>query len=359
MQRVLAVPLLLQQRVSVDFCVKIGMSASATMNLLRQAYGGQGRKVLSERRVRFWYKAFQTGHTRIADLPRTAKPKTGRSPENIAAVRQAIRRDRRMTVAALSRRLHITQTTVYRILKQDLKMVRKAAKFVPKQLTDYQKRQRQRICELLLRRHELDPKFFSKVVTMDEAWIYQYDPETKVQSTQWLQKNEECPHKFLRARATGKLMLVSFFDSRGLLYYEIVQNRTVNKHVFCNIVNRMRLAFKRRRPKVKQLWLHMDNVPTHKAVMTQEILRRSNIKTVPHPPYSPDLAPSDFWFYAHFKKPLRGIRFGSLDELEGVVARRVGEIPSHLYKHCVNVSWPKHWLRCVARDGGYFEGLDK
>ena len=43
------------------------------------------------------------------------------------------------------------------------------------------------------------------------------------------------------------------------------------------------------------------------------------IKTVPHPPYSPDLAPSDFWLFPK----LRGCRYETIEEMKEAVTKAI------------------------------------
>jgi len=57
---------------------------------------------------------------------------------------------------------------------------------VPKEITEEQKQRRVTICQDLLERQD---DILGHVITGDETWVYQYDPETKRQSTQWKTAN--------------------------------------------------------------------------------------------------------------------------------------------------------------------------
>ncbi len=250
--------------------------------------------------------------------------------------------NKRLTCLGLSSMLNIPKTTVHRILKKDLGLTRKCAKFVPRLLNNRQRNECLCLSELHLRHLELNPGFLKKVITMDEAWVYMYDLELKTQSSQWLSKEEEHPRKALRTCATGKSLLVSFFDWKGVVYHEYVRGRTVNKHLFIQMLHRLRLAMRRRHPGlINDWWLHMDNAPAHKAKLTKMFLERTNTKVLPHPPYSLDMSPNDFWLYSRIKNPLRGRRFANLDDLEEAVDRQIGLIPSADFAHCMLSSWPK------------------
>ncbi len=152
-------------------------------------------------------------------------------------------------------------------------------------------------------------------------------------------------------------MLISFFDSKGLIHREYLRNRTVNTALFIQILGHLHNALRVKRPCVKYL-LHMDNASPHTSRDTRLHLLFRGLRTLPHPPYSPDLAPNDFWFYHRVKKTLKGRRFRNLDELEEAADQAIGQIPSKEYRHCMLHSWPVRWTRCVHHNGAYFEGID-
>ncbi len=93
----------------------------------------------------------------------------------------------------------------------DLKLSKKCAKYVPRLLTPVNVRKRRDCCEFFLRLVRQFPKVLANTVTMDESWVYQYDPETKQQSKQWLPHNSPRPIKALWTRATGKVFFCLFF----------------------------------------------------------------------------------------------------------------------------------------------------
>jgi len=59
------------------------------------------------------------------------------------------------------------------------------AKLVPKNLCVEQKANRLEICQDLQRRLKIEPNFLDKVITGDKSWVFDYDPETKRQSSEW------------------------------------------------------------------------------------------------------------------------------------------------------------------------------
>jgi len=82
--------------------------------------------------------------------------------------------------------VNIDRETVRKILTEDLDMRKVCAKMVPKELTEERKQRRVTICQDLLERQD---DILGRVITDDETWVYQYDPETKWQSAQWKTAN--------------------------------------------------------------------------------------------------------------------------------------------------------------------------
>jgi len=63
------------------------------------------------------------------------------------------------------------------------------------------------------------------------------------------------------------------------------------------------------------LLLH-DNAPAQISPDEQARIKDIGFEQLSHPPYSPDLAPSDFYLFRHLKQQLHGTRFFDDDELE-------------------------------------------
>ena len=77
-----------------------------------------------------------------------------------------------------------------------------------------------------------------------------------------------------------------------------------------------RKRFRRKRPalfKLGQWHFHQDNAAVHNSFLATDYLSKMGIKTVPHPPYSPDLTPCDLWLYPK----LRGYHYEKIGRDEG------------------------------------------
>jgi len=115
----------------------------------------------------------------------------------------------------------------------------------PRILTHDQKQRRLHISSDLLSNAEM----FDRVITGDETWCFQYDPETKRQSMQWKPQNSPRPKKARMSRSQVKTMLVCFFDRKGIVHYEfIAQGQTVNQQCYLEVLTRLREFVRRKRP---------------------------------------------------------------------------------------------------------------
>jgi len=245
-----------------------------------------------------WYKAFSEGRESIKNEPRSGRLSTSKTDNNVEIVRALLRSDRRLTVRMIASELNLNHTTVHQILTEELAMKKLCAKFVPKNLTIEQKDNRKDMCLHLLEQIQRDRNFLKNVITGDEIWIFEYDPETKRQSKEWHRSASPRPKKARRSKSKIKSMLICFFDSEGIVHTEFVpQRHTVNQFYYLEILERLRKRVVRVRPSIADNWmLHHDNAPCHTAIPVIEFLTKKGIRVVPQPPYSPDLSPYEFFF---------------------------------------------------------------
>ena len=100
---------------------------------------------------------------------------------------------------------------------------------VSKLLSEDQKQQRVTVCQDIIERLEDDRDLLGRVITGDESWIFEYDPETKRQSRQWKSPASPRPKIAMMSKSKVKVMLSAFFDIKGIVHFEFLpQGQTVN-----------------------------------------------------------------------------------------------------------------------------------
>ncbi|UYV83854.1 hypothetical protein LAZ67_X000432 [Cordylochernes scorpioides] len=223
----------------------------------------------------------------------------------------------RTLIESLPRR--VAACIAVRVTK-DLDMIRMSSKFVPRILTEKQKEVRMDVYKNMVEMTRTDPEWMQKIITEDETWVYQYDPETKRQSSQWIERGEPKPKKARFTKSKVKTLLVTLFDINGLVHHEFIPfGRTINQEVYLGIMRRLREAVRLKRPERWQNndWiLHIDNARPHTAHVVLQFLAKHSTIHIPHPPYSPDLAPNDFFLYPKLKMKLKGRKFDNVDMIQ-------------------------------------------
>ena len=192
----------------------------------------------------------------------------------------------------------------------------------------------------------------------DESWVYCYDPETKGQSSQWKHAGSPRPKKARQSKSTHKLLMIPFFDSTGMIYMHWVPTgQTVNKEYYVEVLREFRKRFHQKKSalfKSGQWHFHEDNVPVHNSIIVIDYLTKMGIKTVPQPPYSPDLAPCDFCLFPKLKENLRGCRYETIEEMKEAVMKVIDTFTQEDFHGAFQKLLEQY--KCIAAGGDYFEG---
>ena len=149
--------------------------------------------------------------------------------------------------------------------------------------------------------------------------------------------------------------MIPFFDSTGMIYMHWVPTRqTVNKEYYVEVFREFRKRFHQKRSalfKLAQWHFHQDNAPVHNSILVTDYLTKMGIKTVPHPPYSPDLAPCDFWLF----RKLRGCHYETIEEMKEAVTKVINTLTQEDF-HGAFQKLLEWYNKCIAARGDYFEG---
>jgi len=162
----------IEQRICIKFCVANEISCADALKMLQKAYGDSA---LSKTRAYEWHKAFKEGREVIEDLPRSGRPSTSLTEDNIKKVKEIVLENRNSSLREISHELKMSHESVRSILINNLNMRRVAARLVPKDLNFLQKRYREQVSLDMLDRCNSDPTFMKRIITGDETWVYEYD----------------------------------------------------------------------------------------------------------------------------------------------------------------------------------------
>ena len=329
----------------------------------RQCYEGLqeacGDSALPYRTVAWWVKAFRDGRENVTDMPRPGRPAV--SVDDVHNVNALVLADRNVTIRELANDVGLAHSTVLYILKKRLKMRKIASKWVPHELTEYQKWLRYDAARTHLERYEREGEaFLRRIITIDETWAKAYEPQLKRQSNEW--RHSGSPRK-ATVRPTGtnmKTMLIIAYDWDGLILRHVVpQRQTVTAEYYCEFLRtHLRAALRRKRRHFLNnppIILH-DNARPHAAQVVTEFLNHLGWEVLYHPPYSPDISPCDYDLNPKMKTPLRGIRFRTVDDILQAVDRSLRNLQRLGTLNGIQ-RLPHRWERVLHNGGDYFEGL--
>ncbi len=346
----------MEQRVNIKFCYKLKKTAAETHQMLLQAYG---EEAVSKKCVYEWFKRFRDGKETVEDEPRSGRPSTSRTSDMIEEVREMLARDRRLTLRLMAEELGIGKETVRTIVREDLGKRKICSRFVPHRLTAEQKEKRMECANDFISMCRGNRSFLTTIVTGDETWCYQYDPETKRQSMAWCSPSSPRPSKSRLQKSKVKTMLIAFFDSHGVIHKEFVPpGQTVNAAFYEQVLKRLLQRIRRVRPELHRTgsWVLLhDNAPAHAAIRVRQFLAQRSVTVIDHPPYSPDLAPADFFLFPRLKIALKGTRFEDLDDIQESVTTTLQTIPAEAFSGSFHKLFER-CQRCIEREGDYFEG---
>ena len=295
----------------------------------------------------------------MEDDGKCGRSKEVRTPELIGQIKNFMDKDHRVPIETIRAQFGVNVGTVHTIIREELKMQKIGAKFVPRVLREDQKERHCHDSREMVELINSDFAVFDALVTCDESRIYCYEPETKRQSSQWKHAGSPRPKKARQSKSTHKPMMIPFFDSTGMIYMHWVPTvQTVNKEYYVEVLTEFRKRFRRKRPalfKSAQWHFHQDNALVHNFILFTDFLTKMGIKTVPQPPYSPDLAPCDFWLFPKLKEKLRGYRYETIEEMKEDVTKIIDTLTQEEF-HGVFQKLLERYDKCIAAGGNSFEG---
>ena len=155
---------------------------------------------------------------------------------------------------------------------------------------------RLQVCQDIIKHLQTEPDLLHRVITVDEPWIFEYDPETERQSCQWKSLMSLRPKKARQSKSK-----VMFFDVRGIVHIAFLpQGQTISQQVYKEVLQLLLCPLREKRGELRQdkSWLlQHDSAPAHNALSIRQFLAEKKIAVLEQPPYSPDLAPCDFFLF--------------------------------------------------------------
>lgn len=281
------------------------LNAASSAAEICDVYGPQA---VHKRTVQVWFQRFRGGDYAIEDRPRSGRPQTVDTDQIITVVDA----NPHLSLAEISDMLDISEGSAHAHLISSGYRNR-ADVWVPHELSERALMERINTCALLLEKENEAP-FLKRMITGDEKLIVY---NNVVRRRSWSAKRSE-PQTVAKAGLhPKKVMLCIWWDCKGVVYFELLKhNETINSVKYCQQLDNLKKAIAEKRPELanrKGVVFHHDNARPHTSVATCQRLHEFSWDVLPHPPYSPDLAPSDYHLFRSLQNSLMGKNFASLE----------------------------------------------
>jgi len=326
------------------FYFRKGKNATQTRKKICAVYG---EDAVSDRMCQKWFAKFRSGEMNIEDIPRSGRPVT----TDVDQITALIDSDRQITVREIAARLNIGKSVVSEHLNK-LQIIKKLDVWVPHDLTEKNRIDRISISDLLYKRNEYDP-FLKRIITGDEKWIIYNNVERK---RSWSKRGEPPSTTPKAGLHPKKVMLCIWWNWKGIVYYELLpNNETIDSDKYCSQLDKLKVEITKKCPELinrKGVVFHHDNARPHTSLQTRQKLLALGWDVLPHPPYSPDIAPSDYHLFRSLQNSINGSNFASLELLKNYLDSFFAEKPQDFYERGI-LKLPKRWKSIVQNNGAY------
>ncbi|UYV72294.1 SETMAR [Cordylochernes scorpioides] len=307
------------------FAFNLKKSATEAHRMLEEVYGDHA---LSKSQCYRWFKKFQSGDFKLDNEPRGKPPRKFEEAELQALLDE----DSTQTLEKLAKQLQVSQGAVSLRLNS-LGMTQKLSRWVPHELSERQQERRLVTCEGLLARHE--------------------------NNSFCTESRGACPANFQNRRlgpiaSEKKAMLCVWWDQTGVVYFELLKpGEMVNTSRYEQQMHSLREALNEKRPewreKHNKLILQHDNVPAHNATMVKNTIKHLGWELLPHPLYSPDLAPSDYHLFTSLGHALKNQESSNSDILRKWLVDWFDSKRIKFFRQGIR-KLPERWSECLKME---------
>lgn len=325
---------------------KLGTNATEASIKICTAFG---EGTVTPRTAQRWFKKFTSGDESLEDEVRSGRPSTLDDDD----LRTMIETNSSMTCQMLAEAFHVSDETI-RIHLHKIGKKWKLSKWIPHELSSENKLQRLNICTSLLSRFK-SINFLNQILTCDEKWILY---STYKRGHHWLSPNDPLPHVPKPKITSKKILLCVWWTSRGIIHHEYLKaGQTLTATLYSEQLQRVHEKLKQKQPSLVnrgQVLFLQDNARSHVARTVLEQITHLGWELLAHPPYSPDLSPSDYYLFLSLDNYMTGKKFVNDAAIKEEVSQFFKNQSDAFYKNGI-FKLPSRWQSVIESEGNYFD----
>nr|pir hypothetical protein H12I19.6 - Caenorhabditis elegans [Caenorhabditis elegans] len=317
---------------------RLGHSA---MEAERNICGAMGEGALSYNTTKSWFQKFKNGDFSLEEIERSGRPVELNEEDLVKLVEE----EPRLSLREMEEKLECCHSTIARHLGR-LGFTSKLGIWVPHELSASQKLTRVNVCtQLLTFRRKFD--WLNNLVTGDEKWVLYVNHSRK---RQWLpigEKGIPTPKPDLHPK---KIMICVWWGVQGPVHWELLPtNKTITADYYCAQLDRVA---EKTNGKYEKLYFLHDNARPHVAKKTFQKLQDLGWTVLPHPPYSPDLAPTDYHLFLSLSDYMRDKQFDDEEHLKTELSTFFSSRSPDFFSRGI-MMLPSKWQQVVDTNGEY------
>lgn len=172
---------------------------------------------------------------------------------------------------------------------------------------------------------------------------------------QWVDKDADAKDVPKPNPHPKKVMLCIWWSVHGVEYWELLdEGTTVTADVYIRQLRELKANVQNSQRRRSHVYFQHDNARPHIARSTKAELLSYGWTVLPHPPYSPDLAPSDFHLFSHLQRHLDGQDFKTRDDVKKALKNFFDAQPPAFWSKGIH-DLPNRWQKVIDEDGAYFK----
>jgi transposase len=258
------------------------------------------------------------------------------------------------SVRQLAAATHLAPSTVYWHLTHKLGFTVRHLRSVPHTLSTLDMERRVACSnQLLTVLNQQRPRHWRDIVTLDESWFYFHTDYETI----WLPQGATPPERERQTIQSKKMMVTIVWNPTGFYQlYALPKGAKFNSAYYISEILTPLVEWRSQQgaPPNQPLLVHADNARPHTSRKVTTFFEENGLERAPHPPYSPDLAPCDFYLFGYIKGQLRGQSFDDGESLLRAIEAIFQSIPRHILES-VFTNWEKRLKKCFKAHGGIID----